>query len=198
MIPMAGRRTYSGRFVLRVGRELHERLAAEARALSLSLNEHCVRKLSGTAVGERLAGVGLDGAFVDRLVGAFPAQPLAVVLFGSVARGDFGTGSDTDLLVVFGPDVHITRSLYRCFDAVVDPAEFRHPPNPHLVALPRDATSCGGLWLEVAMDGIVVWERGTTVSSFLGALRERVATGALLRRTAYGHAYWVRREEEAG
>lgn len=195
MIPVADRKNYSGRFLLRVGRDLHERLAAEARDLGLSLNEHCVRRLSGKAVGDRLAPLGLDGAFLERMVAAFPRQPLAVVLFGSMARGDHGTGSDVDLLVVFERDVRITRSLYGSFDEAVDVSGFRHPPNPHLVALPRDAESCGGLWVEVAMDGLVLWERGTAVSAFLGALRDRVAAGALRRRTAYGHAYWVRREE---
>ena len=184
--------------MLRTGSELHARLAEEARALGRSLNEHCVRRLSGAAVGERLAGVGLDGAFLDRLVGAFPAQPLAVVLFGSVARGDYGTESDVDLLVVFDPDVRIVRSLYARFDAVADRADFPHRPNPHLVALPRDAASCGGLWFEAALDGAVLWEQGVRVSSFLGMLRDRIAAGALRRRTAHGHAYWVRREEEAG
>lgn len=198
MVSVMKTKNYSGRFLLRVGRDLHERLATEAHGLGLSLNEHCVRRLAGTAVGDRLAPLGLDGAFLERMVATFPRQPLAVVLFGSMARGDHGTGSDVDLLVVFDRDVRITRSLYGCFDEAVDVTGFRHPPNPHLVALPSDAASCGGLWIEVAMDGMVLWERGTAVSSFLGALRERVAAGALRRRTAYGHAYWVRQEEEAG
>jgi len=195
MIPMSGQRSYSGRFLVRVGPPLHERLSDEARALRLSLNEHCVRRLSGAAVGERMAGVGVDGEFIDRLVGAFPATPLAVVLFGSVARGEAGTASDVDLLVVFDGDATITRSLYRRFDAAVDVSGFQHPPNPHLVSLPGATVDCGGLWFEVALDGLVVWERGTTVSAFLHALRDRISSGALRRRTVYGHPYWVRREE---
>jgi len=195
MIPMSGKRSYSGKFLVRVGPPLHQRLSDEARALRLSLNEHCVRRLSGTAVAERLAGVGVDAAFIDRLVGAFPATPLAVVLFGSVARGEAGTASDVDLLVVFDAEATITRSLYRRFDAAVDLSEFPHPPNPHLVSLPGATANCGGLWFEVALDGLVVWERGTAVSAFLRALRDRISSGALRRRTVYGHPYWVRQEQ---
>lgn len=121
-----------------MGPELHERLATEASSFGLSLDEHCVRRLSATTVGDRLARLGIDGAFLERMVAAFPLRPLAVVLFGSVARGDYGTGSDVDLLVVFDRDARITRSLYGCFDEAVDVSGFPRPPNPHLVALPPD------------------------------------------------------------
>jgi predicted HicB family RNase H-like nuclease len=44
--PTAGRR-YSGRFVLRVGQELHKKLALEALREGTSLNNYCTRKLRG-------------------------------------------------------------------------------------------------------------------------------------------------------
>lgn len=37
---------YSGKFSFRPGSSLHKRLALEAEALGMSLNEYCVRKLS--------------------------------------------------------------------------------------------------------------------------------------------------------
>jgi predicted HicB family RNase H-like nuclease len=42
--PTAGR-DYSGRFVLRVGSELHKRLAIEALSVGESLNTYCVKTL---------------------------------------------------------------------------------------------------------------------------------------------------------
>lgn len=39
-------RTYSGKFNLRVGEELHRRLAMEAAAENLSLNQYVVRRLT--------------------------------------------------------------------------------------------------------------------------------------------------------
>ena len=44
--PTAGR-DYSGKFVLRVGKELHKELAIEALRVSESLNTYCVKKLRG-------------------------------------------------------------------------------------------------------------------------------------------------------
>ena len=38
---------YSGKFVLRLGSELHQRLAIDALRAGESLNSHCVRRLRG-------------------------------------------------------------------------------------------------------------------------------------------------------
>ncbi len=42
-------RTYSGKFNLRVGEQLHRRLAMEAAAERLSLNQYVVRKLNAAS-----------------------------------------------------------------------------------------------------------------------------------------------------
>ena len=138
---------------------------------------------------------GVSPTYLDRLVGAFPDPPLAVVLFGSVARGQAATDSDTDLLVVFDGDVRVDRALYRHVDAIVEAAASPNPPSVQLVSLPPRAEDVGGLWLEAALDGRVLWERGTQVSAFLRRLRDRIASGTMRRRTAHGHPYWVRKEE---
>jgi len=43
--PATAGKTYSGKFNLRVGPELHERLAIESNKIGESLNQYCVRKL---------------------------------------------------------------------------------------------------------------------------------------------------------
>ena len=43
--PATSGRTYSGRFNLRVGEELHEQLAIESMKVSESLNHYCVKAL---------------------------------------------------------------------------------------------------------------------------------------------------------
>lgn len=44
--PTAGKR-YSGKFVVRVGEDLHRKLAVEAVREGVSLNSYCVRRLRG-------------------------------------------------------------------------------------------------------------------------------------------------------
>ena len=43
--PATAGRSYSGKFNLRVGPELHERLTIESNKIGESLNQYCVRKL---------------------------------------------------------------------------------------------------------------------------------------------------------
>ena len=44
---------YSGKFVLRVGTELHQELTVEATREGVSLNSYCVRRLRGQRVPKR-------------------------------------------------------------------------------------------------------------------------------------------------
>lgn len=50
--PTAGK-DYSGKFVVRVGKDLHKKLAVEALREGVSLNSYCTRKLRGQAGRKR-------------------------------------------------------------------------------------------------------------------------------------------------
>lgn len=92
--------------------------------------------------------------------------------------------SDTDLLLVFSADTEITRALYRKWDGEADP-----DLSLHCVTFPkRDRT--GSLWLEVALDGIVLWERDSAVSEVLRRLKREIAEGNYVREKVHGHGYW--------
>jgi predicted nucleotidyltransferase len=194
---MRADRSYSGKFVLRVGPELHRQLARQAKAAGQSLNEHCARRLGAGSPAMRFASFGLDDAVVGALVNAFEPPPLGVVLFGSVARGEHTESSDMDLLVVLADGVRPTRALYRDLEREVDLAGLRPAPSLHLVSLPPRADDGGSLWCEVALDGVVLWEQGTQISSRLREVRQHISEGRRVRRHAYGRPYWVRREARA-
>ena len=51
--PETAGKVYSGRFVLRLGSDLHKRLAIEALRAGESLNAHCVRRLRERPVRKR-------------------------------------------------------------------------------------------------------------------------------------------------
>lgn len=175
----------SGRFVLRIDASLHAALRQAATSAGLSLNEYCVRKL--TVPGN------VDGpasAVIERAASAAGASLVAVVVFGSWARGRLAASSDVDLLIVVDRDVTIARRLYRDWDRA--PLDWEgHPAEPHFVHLPEPGTSPGSLWAEVAVDGIVLFERDFVVSRALAEIRQRIASGRLVRRTIHGQAYWV-------
>lgn len=187
---MKGLRTYSGRFVLRLPSDLHRRLAVEAEENGRSLNEHCRQLLAGERVGQSPNGI--DRELLDLVRRAVEPPPIAVVLFGSSARGRATAASDVDLLLVLEPGVEPSRSLYRKLDAALAEHPFVTRLEPHLVGLPASPREAGGLWHEVALDGLVLWERDARVRELLRGLRLEMARGLVHRHTAHGHPYWVR------
>lgn len=177
----------SGRFLLRLPPELHDELRAEARATGLSLNEFCCRKLAAPAG----SAVDTDGtAQVVRRAGElFGDRLLALVAYGSWARGEAARDSDVDLLVVLDPRAPITRGLYRRWDER-ELAIDGHEVEPHFVHVLAEGRAGTGLWAEAALDGIVLFERGHDVSRSLARVRRELVSGRLVRKTAHGQPYW--------
>jgi predicted nucleotidyltransferase len=176
----------SGRFLLRVPPRLHATLQEAARVAGLSLNEYCVRRLASPGSG--LALEEGAGTLVSRAADIAGPALIGVILYGSWMRGDATAASDVDALIVVDPNLTLSRELYRAWDAapvtwgmaVVD---------PHFAHLPGDDPS--GLWGEVALDGVVLFERGLQVSSLLVRVRSDIAAGRLIRRVAHGQPYWT-------
>jgi len=181
-------RAASGRFVLRLAPELHEVLRRAASDAGVSLNDYCARKLAAP-VGD-LASLADAAAVVARAAELFGDDLVAIVAYGSWARGEAVAGSDLDVLVVLEADVSITRALYRDWDGHPPIAWDGHVVDPHFVHLPDEKGGTAGAWAEAAIDGIVVFERGLRASRRLAAIRRDVLAGRLVRRVVHGQPYW--------
>ena len=198
-------RVPSGRFLLRIPPDLHRGLRERAAGAGSSLNEFCRAALETALNGRAHVTTSSGTAAAEAVVAGFGFQVEAVVLFGSGARGDAGTWSDVDLLIVVAAAVPITRALYRTWDrSVAAAAAIRAlgpSVNPHFAHLPvADAGTGGGggsLWLEVALHGSVLWQRTWALSRWLGSARERMAEGAIRRRYAHGQPYWTYQDRDA-
>ena len=129
-------------------------------------------------------------AVIKRAAAVVGEALIAVVAFGSWARGELADSSDIDILIVVDPDVPLSRSLYRRWDE--EPLRWEgHPVEPHFVHLPALDGVPSGLWAEIALDGIVLYERDPRLSQRLVGVRRLQAAGRLRRRTAHGQPYWV-------
>ena len=178
----------SGRFLLRLDPGLHSILREAACARGVSLNEYCATKLAAP-IGEPFAFGGAP-ATVRRAAAMFGDSLIGVVAFGSWARGELADTSDIDVLVVVDQDVAITRDLYRRWDEEAVTWDGRRL-DPHFVHLPAARRMVSGLWAEVAIDGMVLFERDLRLSSALSAVRRSLAEGRLRRRVVHGQGYWT-------
>jgi len=176
----------SGRFLLRLDPGLHARLRADAEALGISLNEYCSRVLAAPGSG----GVLPAGEVVQRASVQFGDRLEGVIVYGSWARDRLADTSDIDLLVVLSSDVPISRSLYRQWDTEPLVWEDREV-QVHFAHLPSPDDPVSGLWAEMTLDGIVLYDPGLTVTRRLGEIRRRVAAGEIRRRAVDGEPYWV-------
>jgi len=176
----------SGRFVLRIDPRLHAALRDRASEAGASLNEYCARVLA-------FPGDGIEGPaaeVVSQAVALVGTPLLGVAAFGSWARRELGQGSDVDLLIIVEEGFGIGRDLYRSWDE--SPVLWDgHPVEPHFVHLPSAGTRLSGMWAEVAVDGVVLFERGFVLSRRLVEFRQVIASGRLLRRRSHGQPYWV-------
>jgi predicted nucleotidyltransferase len=184
------RKSASGRFVLRLPPGVHETLRREAAFLGVSLNSLCQKVLEEHVRGGLRPAVrlGVESPFVEKIREFVGTSLVGIVMFGSMARGDFRASSDVDLLIVLSGDQPVTRELYSRWDEHfgVD----KH--SPHFVRVPHDAAAAGSLWIEAAVDGLICYDQDGRVSRVLAEIRRMIADGKLSRRLAYGLPYWVR------
>jgi predicted nucleotidyltransferase len=178
----------SGRVLLRLPPGLHAALRQAAAAAGLSLNDYCTRKLAAPVSDPAALGGAADA--VRRAAELFGKRLLGVAAFGSWARQEDSKSSDLDLLIVVDSSITLTRELYRSWDAAPISWEGRRI-EPHFVRLP-DRGVVAGVWAEVAIDGIVLFERKFGLSRRLAEVRRDIAAGRIVRRVSQGQPYWTR------
>jgi predicted nucleotidyltransferase len=178
----------TGRFVVRLPPDLHRRLKQECARRGVSLNALCVSLLDTGVTPHAAALDTAAGPWVDKARGLFGAGLVGVVLFGSVARGEETEMSDIDLLIALAGNVPIRRSLYRRWDGN-EPLDDR--VNPHFAHLPAADTPPGSLWLEAALDGLILDDPQRHLARALAQLRRDTASGRYRLGTAHGQRYWI-------
>ena len=194
----------SGKFVLRLDPEIHAQLIEIKEEKNISLNELCkgyitsslyssTRNATHSTIWTRLAW------YCMRYFPDFNG----IVLFGSVARGEATENSDCDVAVILNRGANINRKLYKQWEVLEEawekeygiPLKFQNwELQPSIISLPELGTSTTSLWAELSIDGIVLSENKFSISRYLSFARREISSGKLIRKTSYGHGYWVYKE----
>ncbi|MBY0384858.1 toxin-antitoxin system HicB family antitoxin [bacterium] len=177
---------FSGKFVLRIPAHLHKELKVNAEQHGVSLNTWILNQLERPITSSDTFFLNLLPALNEN----FAHDLMGVVLFGSVVRGDHHASSDVDILIVLKPSKSIDRHLYRLWDEKIANS-VPQKLEPQFVNLPPSAAIASSLWLEVAMEGKILYDKDGSVAKHLSSLREQIATGSYQRKISHGHPYWV-------
>jgi predicted nucleotidyltransferase len=182
----------ASQILIRTNQDLHQQLLQEAKEHGLSLNEHCTQRLSIPNSLEaheyqlpRQVLTAASRLYGDRL--------LAVLLYGSQARGTAHTESDWDFLFVMQESVPLKRPLYKLWDETF-PGFDGQRVEVHFVHLPEKTSLATGFWGELALDALVLFDKTIVVSRHLNRVRREITDGTIVRRTVHGQAYWIHRE----
>jgi len=186
--------------ILRIPSSLHQQLKEDARSAELSLNKHCRSLLSKkrkNSSAEESHILGEDRGHSHRMsLQKLTARVLetwgdnlqGLAIFGSFARGRETDSSDIDLLVVLNRKMTLDRDIYSRWQLHrFDGREV----SPLFVQIPSEKGRIGGLWFEVALDGIVLFDKGLRLNRFLSHVRNLIVDGQVKRRITHGHPYWV-------
>lgn len=170
----------SGKFVLRLDPQLHSQLKREAERKGVSLNQFIVNKLidDNSSQFEIIKKV-----FKEHLVG--------IVVFGSYVRNEQRKSSDIDLLIVLDGEAVIERKLYQIWDDKVQPI-LGQEYSPQFVKIPGDSKNVSSIWLEVALEGDIVYEKDLSLRTFIFEVKQLISSGIFKRKITYGQPYWVR------
>ena len=180
----------SGKFVLRVGPQLHDKLRKLGHAQGSSLNTLCKEIL------ESYMGLSNEDPYtqewIELIKQTWKRKLSGLVFFGSYARGDTHSASDMDLLIVLKSHIKPNRNQYKVWDKISE--KLPNILSPHFVSLPQDYQNIGSLWYEVALDGTILWEEDKKISSVLRAIRHKIAAGNIIRKVTDGHPYWIKKK----
>jgi len=140
----------------------------------------------------------------------FKNRLLGVLVFGSVARGDWTRDSDIDLLVVVDgwkkPTWERSEELLKLRNKLRHTGEFSramgagHVPIIQHYPLDKDeAVVFHRMYLDASMDGIILFEKDRFLTKVLGGVRKKlIEEGARRVATPSGEFYWVLAPSVAG
>ncbi len=173
-------------------------------------------------LGEKVAAVDVDKVphryyapllekYARLLLDYFGEKLLGIVLFGSIARGDWDIDSDIDILVVVEgwdskPMWERIRELYGIREKLRETREYRAaveagyiPILQHYPLGGREALRFHKIYLDIVLDGIVIYERGGYISGIMDSVRNKLLEyGARRISRPDGRYYWLIKDIKAG
>lgn len=175
-------------FVLRLKEDLFAGIRQRAEKEGKSINGYCVELLEKSQNNA-------DEFFElsKSCQKYFGSDLLGMVVFGSVARGTATKASDLDILIILDRSKKLGKDLYTQWDKFLERDNvntFGRDLSPHFVHMVEDLEKLGSLWLEVALEGRVIFEQNAQCTQLLQKIRSKISEGHYKKSYSYGIPYW--------
>ena len=186
----------TNKFLLRIPNADHAALVTQAKNKNTSINQLILDKLQAAHGPTPLA----EFSELQHVTSVFGSTLQGIFLFGSRARGESHQESDVDLLLLMEDNFKLDRGVYTKWDLHF--AKRCPGVSPHFVVSSGDLArlASSSIWREVALDGILLWQKDFRASRLMSQLRRLLLAGggAELRKTTHGHPYWVLNDQTKG
>jgi hypothetical protein len=148
--------------------------------------------------------------YCEILFGHFKHRLMGILVFGSVARGDWDKSSDIDLLIVVEgwekPVWERFRELAELANELRQSDEYKKALSEGYVPIVQEyplnleeAKNFNRIYVDACLDGIILHERNHFLSTILDKFRKRLSIlGSKRVVLPNGKFYWVLKEVKAG
>lgn len=145
--------------------------------------------------------------YLSRIKEDFGEDVISVILFGSVARGKWTLESDIDLLLIFSNDsTNLTKRLKKIlfnfyeFNQLIDKEGNQlYGIIQEVPLLQQDLNNFRTLFYDIAIDGILIFDRNNVGLEFINRIKRRIKDKGL-KRIFLGEEdfYWKRKDVKFG
>ena len=184
-------------FLLRMPVQTQKKLSLAARQEQRSLNAYLNDLLAAHLYD---SSPSWKQALIRMSKELFPQQLLGLLVYGSTLRNEhFNQASDIDIAIVLDKTVPLKRTLYRKLDQATEKVGLPHKFSLVLIQEARlDKIHQQSLWIELALNSKILYEKQHALSELLFKLREKLffQKHTLKSNLSHGQRYWANTHEE--
>ena len=147
--------------------------------------------------------------FVRLLKEIYKEDLLSIILFGSVARGKWNNESDIDLFIIFSNKSSIRTAINNRLTKIISDYErktkLKNSKGNRLFStiqdislLLKDLHAFRTIFYDIAMDGIILFDRNQTGFHFLKKIKKRIEEKGLKRVFIKENDYYWKRNVKFG
>jgi hypothetical protein len=147
--------------------------------------------------------------FVKLMKENYKEDLLSIILFGSVARGKWNNASDIDLFIIFTNKSSLRTTINNRLTKIISDYErkskLRNSKGNRLFSTIQDISlvlkdlhTFRTIYYDIAMDGIILFDRGQTGFQFLKKIKKRIEEKGLKRIFIKENDYYWERNVKFG